>query len=148
VPVPLALVAVALVGTLSLTGTAAAGKTFAIDVRQELNHKPRSVVPLQSGSVARVYNIRWDSWGGKTASGRGSAVHNNCKPNCADGKLTRYPVTVKYKRKRSCLGKRAYVKFVYIFNRSRKRGQKPAKPDGFDREVATNFAYACSAPTP
>jgi hypothetical protein len=39
--------------------------------------------------------IKWTTWTSKQATGRAVYSKNTCKPDCASGKMERFPVTVK-----------------------------------------------------
>jgi hypothetical protein len=46
------------------------------------------------GGIA-VGEIKWDSWNKDGATGKGTYAINDCKPNCASGKLSKVAVSVK-----------------------------------------------------
>jgi hypothetical protein len=70
-----------------------------------------------SGSVLRLH---WSRWSG-SADGRGQFFMHICSPNCAQGKVTLYPVRVSAWRVRNGV----YTRFGYTFLR--------AVPAGFAR---------------
>jgi hypothetical protein len=45
---------------------------------------------LETSNHALVTRVRWRSWGGAAAVGRGVARINSCEPTCADGRLTQH----------------------------------------------------------
>jgi hypothetical protein len=53
-------------------------------------------------------HVHWHSWGGSTAVGSGKLMQDNCKPNCAAGSETTYPVTVRLSGLTNCSGRRTY----------------------------------------
>jgi hypothetical protein len=60
--------------------------------------------------------LRWASFGGTSARASGTFAMNTCAPNCAQGKVVRYPVTVKAGDARSCkAGLRVYDKLTLSF---------------------------------
>ncbi|MFE9259115.1 hypothetical protein [Streptomyces sp. NPDC006879] len=42
----------------------------------------------------RLVDLRWDSWGSRTAKATGTDMVNDCRPYCAAGRFRPYPVTV------------------------------------------------------
>jgi hypothetical protein len=60
--------------------------------------------------------LRWSSFGGASAQASGTFEINTCTPNCAGGKVVRYPVTVKASSIRNCkAGLRVYNKLSLKF---------------------------------
>jgi hypothetical protein len=47
--------------------------------------KPRLLVPCSGGGNCQVIRTKWRDWGEATATGRGIARFNDCKPFCAKG---------------------------------------------------------------
>lgn len=111
---------------------ASAVRHFALDGRGTLLFKPRHVLFGAHGMVDR---ITWGDWRGRRAHGRGSIPYNNCRPSCAEGTITRYPVRTIYRRVRTCRGRRTYIRFTYVF------GER--KPAGVPSSSSFGFAYLC-----
>ena len=66
--------------------------------------------------------LRWSSFGGTSAQARGTLETNTCEPNCAAGKVVRYPVAVSATAIRKCKGGlRVYNKVTLRFT-----GRAPA----------------------
>lgn len=61
------------------------------------------------GASAFIKNIRWRDYGSNLAIGRGLFASNDCNPNCADGKITWVPVTVRLRERILCRGRLAYT---------------------------------------
>jgi hypothetical protein len=60
--------------------------------------------------------LRWSSFGGTSARAHGTFETNTCSPNCAQGKVVRYPVAVRASNPRSCkAGLRVYNKVTLQF---------------------------------
>ncbi|HXQ00781.1 MAG TPA: hypothetical protein VN845_12045 [Solirubrobacteraceae bacterium] len=60
--------------------------------------------------------LRWSSFGGVSAQASGTFEMNTCTPNCAAGKVVRYPVAVKASNIRKCkAGLRVYNKLSLKF---------------------------------
>jgi hypothetical protein len=73
--------------------------------------------------------LRWSSFGGAGARAKGTLEMNTCTPNCAQGKVVRYPVTVKAAAPRSCKGGlRVYNKLTLQFT-----GRVPSSSNGLKR---------------
>ena len=53
-----------------------------------------STIGFSKDSSNIVTHLVWSSWGPTTAVGHGTLGINNCKPNCATGKVTQIPATV------------------------------------------------------
>ncbi len=49
--------------------------------------KPRSLVPCSGDGTCRVIRTKWRNWGKATATGRGIARFNDCRPFCAEGRI-------------------------------------------------------------
>jgi hypothetical protein len=56
------------------------------------------------GVHAGPYNIRWKSYGGPTAVGRGLFASNDCTPSCAEGIQTVHKIAVKLTELIACRG--------------------------------------------
>jgi hypothetical protein len=67
----------------------------------ELAYKPDSLI---MGAHPGPYNIRWKSYGGPTAVGRGLFASNDCTPSCAEGTQTVHKITVKLTELIACRG--------------------------------------------
>jgi hypothetical protein len=60
--------------------------------------------------------LHWASFGGTSAHASGTFEMNTCMPNCAQGKVVRYPVSVKAGDMRRCrAGLRVYNKLTLRF---------------------------------
>lgn len=70
-----------------------------------LMYKP-DVIGL--GVTSAIEDIRWSSYGGPVAIGHGIRPSNDCTPNCSDGQITRFPVTVTLRRRSLCRGELVY----------------------------------------
>jgi hypothetical protein len=70
-----------------------------------LVYKPDTI---SLGASSAIIEIRWLSYGGTTALGKGVFPADDCKPNCAEGMITRKPVTVRLNRRVLCQGELAY----------------------------------------
>lgn len=110
---------------LAAVGSASAGQTAYVpsDCQHE-HYKPRKIVIACADFGYYLTGIRWSHWGTTSATGRGTAHVNDCKPFCFNGHFHAYPVTVRLTGRRECLTtqfSRIQVTFL------------AAVPSGFDR---------------
>ncbi|HEX8854484.1 MAG TPA: hypothetical protein VF752_02715 [Thermoleophilaceae bacterium] len=59
---------------------------------QRGRYKPRKVIVTCADANFRVRGIVWSRWTQTEARGRGTALVNDCNPNCAGGTFRTYPV--------------------------------------------------------
>jgi hypothetical protein len=82
--------------------------------------RPR-LIPIGASQI--VYSLRWRSWGGRVARGRGLFPANDCVPDCASGQITNRPVTVRLGQPRLCDdGRYRYLVLHYRFRDSQGGG--------------------------
>jgi hypothetical protein len=112
------------------SATGSGQRKYTIDTRGKNLYRPHT---LYFGAHERIHSIRWRSWGGRRARGRGTYPVNDCIPACAFGTLTPYSVRLILKRVRSCNGKPTYLRLVFIFDRGRpmQRPRRDTVPQGF-----------------
>lgn len=53
--------------------------------------RPSSYVLACADAGLGLESVRWTTWTPRLASGYGTFYENNCTPDCADGKIIRYP---------------------------------------------------------
>jgi hypothetical protein len=70
--------------------------------------------------------MTWSSFGGATASGKGTFVSNTCEPNCAEGKNVSYAVSVKAMGSKKCKGSTVYAKLSLTYAGAKK--PPPSEP--------------------
>lgn len=79
-----------------------------------LEYMPSEWSPGCAGASPLVRPITWDVWG-QSASGRGTALLNDCKAGCAQGTIHYYPATLLASAPRRCRsskkGKRSKRRF-------------------------------------
>jgi hypothetical protein len=56
-------------------------------------HEP-SVLYLSGDGTLVAKHLSWTGWGTAMATGHGTGEADNCKPDCVNGAVTAYPVTV------------------------------------------------------
>jgi hypothetical protein len=103
--VPGALAAMAVAAAPS---TAAPARTGLIDCAHKLTHRPTSILLFCGDGSVGINKVTWSSFGGATATGRGTLLVNRCEPSCADGTYTRSRITIRLSRPRTFAGKRSY----------------------------------------
>jgi hypothetical protein len=67
-------------------------------------YKPTKIVVTCGDANNVVTKIKWESYGTKAASGTGTALVNDCDPNCASGKAKKFPVVVTLTTPKNCGG--------------------------------------------
>jgi hypothetical protein len=67
------------------------------------------------------------------ARGRATFPSNSCKPSCANGKITDYPVSLRLSRPRLCNRHYQYRKLTYTFLAGPSKG----------RSETTGFGFVC-----
>jgi hypothetical protein len=126
---PLALiVALAAVALVAVTAQAASLPkllTYNGAKASGLKLKPKSITLTADGSdiIGNGKNgLKWSAWTATGATGSGSQYINNCNPNCAGGKTTAYPVTLKASSAKTLHGVLAFNTLTVSYT-----GKLPAK---------------------
>jgi hypothetical protein len=88
------------------TRTGAAEPTIYVDTLQGLLYKPDSM--SYYGGAQVIEHIRWLSYGGAVAIGKAEFGRDDCNPDCATGRYTYTPITVKLMDRQRCHGATAY----------------------------------------
>jgi hypothetical protein len=65
-------------------------------------------------------SLKWSSWTTTAATGSGANWLNNCKPSCAGGKYTAYPVKLAASRPKVIAGKDVFTRLTVTYT-----GKKP-----------------------
>lgn len=91
--------------------------------------RPKALTLTCGDGNTVLSGLRWSSFGAASARARGTFAMNTCNPNCAQGKVVRYPVTVKASDPRSCKGSlRVYDKLTLQFT-----GRSPSSASNLKR---------------
>ncbi len=78
--------------------------------------RPKAITLTCGDGNTALTKLRWSSFGGAAAQASGTFEMNTCTPNCAGGKVVRYPVAVKAGSIRKCkAGLRVYNKLSLKF---------------------------------
>ncbi len=110
------IVAVALVAVVG--AGASATSTIKITNCTSASSRPKTVTLACGDGNTLLTGLRWSSFGGASALAIGTLQTNTCKPNCASGKVVRYPVAARASGTRTCkAGLRVYDKVTLRFTR-------------------------------
>jgi hypothetical protein len=78
--------------------------------------RPKTLTLTCGDGNTVLTGLHWSSFGGPVARAGGTFETNTCNPNCAQGKVVRYPVTAKATDPRTCRkGLRVYNKLALVF---------------------------------
>lgn len=111
----LAIAVLAAVLALGAIGASAAS-TVKITNCVKASSRPKTLTLTCGDGNTALSGLRWSSFGGVSASARGTFEMNTCTPNCAQGKVVRYPVTVNASDPRTCKASlRVYNKLTLRF---------------------------------
>jgi hypothetical protein len=91
-----ALIVLTSIGLLGVAAEAEAASTvwFEGAVGGYCNVRPSNVA-LSADGTLWVSHVRWSTWGGRTADGRGRGEKHGCNPNCAQAPVHTAQVRVK-----------------------------------------------------
>jgi hypothetical protein len=78
-----------------------------VDTPAGLLYKPPSI--SYYGGHQFIAHIRWTTYGGALALGKGDYSLDDCDPSCAEGHYTYTPVTVRLTDRKACRGVTAYT---------------------------------------
>jgi hypothetical protein len=76
--------------------------------------RPHEILLAEDGTVA-VTAIKYQSYGGPTATGTGRGYTRGCTPDCAQGKVLRPRAEVKFSQRIQCQGKLIYARLQVAF---------------------------------
>ena len=90
--------------------------------------RPATIVIYCADANAALTHLRWNSFGGASASASGSYHENDCKPNCAAGHFHDYAVRVVLSKARACPDKHDdYRRATLAFTGSRPSDVKSSR---------------------
>jgi hypothetical protein len=90
-------------------------------------YKPSTVIVTCADANVRVRAIQWSSWTAREARGRGTALVNDCQPNCAGGRFRRYPIRLRAFRPRQtggCVPGSLFTRLAWRFPQSKPEGPR------------------------
>jgi hypothetical protein len=113
----------------SAATVATAGSPLRITNCNRASSRPRLVTLTCGDGNTVLSGLSWSSFGGRSAHARGTLEMNTCRPNCAQGKVVRYPVAVSAIEPRTCRGGvRVYNKVTLRFT-----GRAPSSSSSLKR---------------
>ena len=106
-------------------------------VGQELVYRPHAIGLSADGTFA-LTGIKYESYGGPTATATGRAYVRGCTPDCAQGKVYRPSARIRLEAQIQCRGKTIYSKLHYAlqgplpaeFRRQGTELLRPVGPEG------------------
>lgn len=107
-----------------------------------LRRKPGRIVysgdgsALLAGTGSTFKHLVWTTWTGTEGRARGADWHDNCKPDCADGRFTAYPTTVRVYRPRRVAGKLLFTRMTTTYT-----GARPPYPGYHHRAVTYTLGH-------
>lgn len=69
-----------------------------VDCFSQARMRPTEYLLACGDGNNRLVDLRWDTWGTRTATAVGTDMVNDCVPYCAAGRFRAYPVTVTLSR--------------------------------------------------
>jgi hypothetical protein len=104
----------------------AQGRVLLIYNCERGRYKPRRLVINCIGNADfRARGITWSSWTRSQAKGRGTALVNDCDPNCSEGTFRRYPLRLRAFRPREtggCVPGSLFTRLAWRFPRRKPPG--------------------------
>jgi hypothetical protein len=110
----------------ALSSSASAATPLKITNCNKAASRPKLLTLTCGDGNTALKNMAWSSFGGATASGKGTFVSNTCEPNCAEGKDVSYAVSVKATGSRKCKGETVYAKLSLTYTGAKK--PPPSEP--------------------
>jgi hypothetical protein len=100
--------------------SASAGSPLKITNCNKAASQPKLLTLTCGDGNTVLKGMTWSSFGGATASGKGTFVTNTCKPNCSAGKNVSYPVAVTATGSKKCKGATVYGKLSLTYTGAKK----------------------------
>ncbi len=102
----------------AIGASASASSTIKITNCTNASSRPKTLTLTCGDGNTVLSGLRWSSFGGASALATGTLETNTCTPNCAGGKVVRYPVAVRANGTRTCKASlRVYDKVTLRFTR-------------------------------
>jgi hypothetical protein len=102
--------------------------------------KPKEIIysgdgsALFAGTSKISHHISWSSWTATGASGSGAQWLNNCKPSCAGGKFSSYPVKLQASRPEVIAGHDVFTRLKVTYTGKRPKGAPKTKTGKLSHE--------------
>ncbi|MFD7026897.1 hypothetical protein ACFWAR_02535 [Streptomyces sp. NPDC059917] len=65
-----------------------------VDCSAQARMRPQEYLLACGDGNNNLVDLRWDTWGARTATATGTDMVNDCRPYCAAGRFHAYPVSV------------------------------------------------------
>jgi hypothetical protein len=117
------------------------GPTLLINDCERGKFKPRKIIITCADANFRVKGLTWSSWTRQEARGRGTAVVNDCEPNCAEGTFHNYPIRLRAFRPQlegGCVPGYVFTRLAWRFPGN--------KPEGLPRKATRRTVCPPSGP--
>lgn len=125
------LASTAIMGVVLVLGASATSAASGVKITNciKVSTRPK-MLTLTCGDGNTVLNgLRWSSFGGRSARANGTFETNTCTPNCAQGKVVHYRVSVNANSPRNCKARlRVYNKLTLRFI-----GRSPSSASSLER---------------
>jgi hypothetical protein len=97
--------------------------------------RPKALILTCGDANSALTGLRWSSFGGTSATGKGTLVVNTCEPNCAAGNGRRFAVAVTATGPRTCKrGLRVYGKLTLRYT---------SRPPSSSLGILTRWRLGC-----
>jgi hypothetical protein len=118
----------AVIATAAIAMSASAAPPLKITNCTKASARPKSVTLTCGDGNTLLSKLTWSSFGGSKAAAKGTFETNTCEPNCAAGKVVKYPVTASAYEPRNCKGGiRVYNKLTLVFPGSKPKNVNQLK---------------------
>ncbi|MFD9356982.1 hypothetical protein [Streptomyces sp. NPDC060031] len=81
-------------GTPSAPSVPSLDPVVVVDCLSQARMRPEEYILACGDGNNRLVDLRWNTWGSRTATATGTDMVNDCRPYCAAGRFRAYPVTV------------------------------------------------------
>jgi hypothetical protein len=79
----------------------------------------------------QIVDARWQNWGQDTAQATATLAVDNCKPDCGDGRVRRYAITMLASKISHCGTRRVYASVIFYETVAGRRQAYPVPAEGF-----------------
>jgi hypothetical protein len=104
-----------LAAAIALPASASGKQPLLIGNCLKAKFKPPTLIFSCGDASMGAKDVVWSSWSGKSASGSGTGLLNDCTPTCADGKTHTAPISVTASKPVTCkkTGKRIFSRLSW-----------------------------------
>ena len=121
------MIGIAVAAAVGVAGMAQAGsKPLLIANCAKPKFKPANVILTCGDASFGATGVSWTSWTPKAAVGNGTGQLNDCKPNCASGKVKTAAISLRASKPQTCSnGRRVFTKLAYTWTAGAPVGNVP-----------------------